>query len=121
MTLPVARLHRDAAPWGQGFPEPCFDGAFELVDSRVLKDPAPQIAVSEMADSSVNFVVRPWCNRTDYWAVKFDLTKAFKEQLEAGGCSIPFPQRDVHLHQAPAACGSSGWAPGHPSTAPLLQ
>lgn len=66
-------------------------------DSRVLKDPVPQIAVSEMADSSVNFVVRPWCNRMDYWAVKFDLTKALKEQLEAGGCSIPFPQRDVHM------------------------
>jgi small conductance mechanosensitive channel len=66
-------------------------------DERVLKDPAYQVAVSEMADSSVNFVVRPWCNTADYWALRFDLTRTFKEQLEAAGCSIPYPQRDVHL------------------------
>ena len=66
-------------------------------DERVLKDPAYQVAVSEMADSSVNFVVRPWCNAADYWALRFDLTRTFKEQLEAAGCSIPYPQRDVHL------------------------
>lgn len=68
-------------------------------DSRVLSDPAPRIAVSELADSSVNFVVRPWCKREDYWPVRFDLTRALKEELEKAGCSIPFPQRDVHLHQ----------------------
>lgn len=68
-------------------------------DERVLKDPAPTIAVSELGDSSVNIVVRPWCNRGDYWALRFDLTRAIKEQLEAAGCSIPFPQRDVHLHE----------------------
>jgi len=43
--------------------------------------------------------VRPWCNRGDYWALKFDLTRKLKEELEAAGCSIPFPQRDVHLFQ----------------------
>jgi len=68
-------------------------------DTRILGDPAPLIAVAELADSSVNFVVRPWCKRADYWDVKFDLTRAFKEQLEAAGCSIPFPQQDVHMHQ----------------------
>ena len=68
-------------------------------DERVLKDPEPLVAVSEMADSSVNFVVRPWCTKEDYWALRFDLTKKLKEELEAGGCSIPYPQQDVHMHQ----------------------
>jgi small conductance mechanosensitive channel len=69
-------------------------------DARVLKDPAPLIAVSELGDSSVNLVVRPWCTKEDYWALRFDLTRKIKEDLEAAGCSIPFPQTDVHLHQA---------------------
>jgi small conductance mechanosensitive channel len=64
---------------------------------KVLEDPAPQVEVVEMADSSVNFVVRPWCATGDYWRVYFDVTQRCKEQLEAAGCSIPFPQRDVHL------------------------
>jgi len=67
-------------------------------DARVLKDPAPLIAVSELGDSSVNLVVRPWCGKNDYWALRFDLTRKIKEELEAAGCSIPFPQTDVHLH-----------------------
>jgi small conductance mechanosensitive channel len=66
-------------------------------DARVLKDPAPVVAVSELGDSSVNLVVRPWCRKEDYWGLRFDLTRKFKEELEAAGCSIPFPQRDVHL------------------------
>ncbi|MGD2123290.1 MAG: mechanosensitive ion channel [Gemmatimonadota bacterium] len=64
---------------------------------KVLQDPAPQVEVVEMADSSVNFVVRPWAATADYWRVYFDVTQGCKEQLEAAGCSIPFPQRDVHL------------------------
>jgi small conductance mechanosensitive channel len=64
---------------------------------KVLKDPAPQVEVVEMADSSVNFIVRPWTATADYWRVYFDVTQGCKEQLEAAGCSIPFPQRDVHL------------------------
>ena len=68
-------------------------------DARVLKDPEPLVAVSEMADSSVNFVVRPWCTKEDYWAMRFDLTRKLKEELEAAGCSIPYPQQDVHMHQ----------------------
>jgi small conductance mechanosensitive channel len=67
-------------------------------DERVLKDPEPLIAVSEMADSSVNIVVRPWCKKEDYWGLRFDLTRRFKEEIEAAGCSIPYPQTDVHLH-----------------------
>jgi small conductance mechanosensitive channel len=69
-------------------------------DERVLADPAPVVAVSELADSSVNIVVRPWCTKEDYWNLRFDLTRAFKEQLEAAGCSIPYPQSDVHMFQA---------------------
>jgi small conductance mechanosensitive channel len=72
-------------------------------DSRVLADPAPQIAVSELADSSVNLVVRPWCKGEDYFDVKFDLTRRFKEELEGAGCSIPYPQRDVHIFEQQAA------------------
>jgi small conductance mechanosensitive channel len=70
-------------------------------DDRVLPDPEPVVAVSELADSSVNLVVRPWCKKEDYWGLRFDLTRRFKEELEAAGCSIPFPQTDVHLHQVP--------------------
>lgn len=69
-------------------------------DGRVFKDPAPVIAVSELGDSSVNLVVRPWCKKEDYWGLRFDLTRKMKEELEAAGCSIPFPQTDVHLHKA---------------------
>ncbi len=68
-------------------------------DERVLAEPAPQIAVSELADSSVNLVVRPWCQARDYWGLKFDLTHRLKLALEDGGCSIPYPQRDVHMFQ----------------------
>jgi small conductance mechanosensitive channel len=68
-------------------------------DSRVLEEPAPLVAVSELADSSVNFVVRPWCKKEDYWGLRFDLHRKFKEELEAAGCSIPYPQSDVHMHQ----------------------
>jgi small conductance mechanosensitive channel len=68
-------------------------------DSRVLKDPEPLVAVSELGDSSINLVVRPWCKREDYWALRFDLLETFKEKIEAAGCSFPFPQSDVHLFQ----------------------
>jgi small conductance mechanosensitive channel len=68
-------------------------------DTRVLSDPEPTVAVSELSDSSVNLVVRPWCQKEDYWGLRYDLIRRFKEELEQGGCSIPYPQRDVHLHQ----------------------
>lgn len=69
-------------------------------DERVLKDPAPVVAVSELADSSVNFVVRPWVKTPDYWAVYWDLTENIKAAFDANGISIPYPQQDVHMHQA---------------------
>ncbi|GAC39709.1 mechanosensitive ion channel family protein [Paraglaciecola psychrophila] len=68
-------------------------------DERILKDPEPKVAVSELADSSVNFVVRPWVASADYWAVKFDFTEAVKLRFDAEGISIPFPQMDVHVHK----------------------
>lgn len=68
-------------------------------DARVLADPAPVIAVHELADSSVNLVVRPWVKSADYWTARWDLTKALKETLERAGCTIPYPQRDVHIIQ----------------------
>jgi len=71
-------------------------------DARCLKDPAPQIAVSELGDSSVNFVVRPWVKAADYWGVFFDTQEAVKKRFDAEKVSIPFPQRDVHLFQANA-------------------
>ncbi len=66
----------------------------------VLKDPAPNIMLLELADSSVNFAVRPWCKTEDYWAVYSELLEQLKYNLEAGGCSFPYPQTDVHLYQA---------------------
>ncbi|MGD8983935.1 MAG: mechanosensitive ion channel [Desulfobacteraceae bacterium] len=66
-------------------------------DARILSDPAPQIAVAELADSSVNFVVRPWVKKEDYWGVKFDLTRKIKEAFDENGIEIPFPQRVVHM------------------------
>ncbi len=71
-------------------------------EPRALSDPESQVAVSELADSSVNIVVRVWVNAGDYWGVYFDLTKKLKEQLEADGLSIPFPQQDVHMHTVAA-------------------
>ncbi len=65
----------------------------------VLDEPKPDVEVAELGDSSVNFAVRPWCKTTDFWRVRFDLHRSLKEGLEEAGCTIPFPQRDVHLHQ----------------------
>jgi len=65
----------------------------------VLKDPAPSVVVVELGDSSVNFGVRPWVKVADYWAVYFDITEKVKLALDKNGITIPFPQRDVHMHQ----------------------
>ena len=74
----------------------------ELVaaDERILKDPEHTIAIGELADSSVNFVVRPWVNAADYWGVKFDFIEAVKLRFDEENISIPYPQSDVHMHQA---------------------
>jgi small conductance mechanosensitive channel len=66
-------------------------------DARILKNPAPTVAVYELGDSSVNFVVRPWVKPADYWDVYFDITAKLKTALESNGLTIPFPQRDIHI------------------------
>lgn len=68
-------------------------------ESRILPDPAPAIVVAELADNSVNFVVRVWVNAGDYWPVKFDLTEAVKLRFDEEGIGIPYPQRDVHIYE----------------------
>ena len=67
-------------------------------DARILKDPKPSIAVSALADSSVNLVCRPWVKPDDYWDVYFDTIENGKLEMEKRGITIPFPQRDVHLY-----------------------
>lgn len=74
----------------------------ELIDAdeRILKDPAPFLAVSALADSSVNLVVRVWVNAADYWGVNFDMHENVYNAFNKEGLNIPFPQMDVHVHQA---------------------
>jgi len=67
---------------------------------KVLEEPESIVWVMDLADSSVNFAVRPWVQAADYWQVRNELLEQIKTELEAAGCSIPFPQRDVHLHNA---------------------
>jgi small conductance mechanosensitive channel len=80
-----------------------IDKAFETIreviqaDERVHAEPAPMLAVGALADSSVNIIVRVWCDAGNYWPLKFDLTKGVKEALDKAGISIPFPQRTVHV------------------------
>lgn len=68
-------------------------------DSRILDNPAPTIAVAELADSSVNLIVRPWVKTADYWDVRLDLTERIKLTFDEKGISFPYPQQDVHMHQ----------------------
>jgi len=69
-------------------------------DNRILDDPAPTIAVLELADSSVNFAVRPWVKTTEYWDVFFEIQEKIKKRFDAEGIAIPFPQQDVHVYKA---------------------
>ena len=68
-------------------------------DERILKDREPFVAVSELADSSVNFAVRAWVNAPDYWGVYFDMNEKIYNTFSMENISIPFPQMDLHLHQ----------------------
>jgi small conductance mechanosensitive channel len=65
---------------------------------RVLNEPEPVVRLHELADSSVNFVARPWVRSEDYWEVYWDVTREVKLRFDREGISIPFPQRDVHVH-----------------------
>ena len=66
-------------------------------EKRILKDPKPQVAVAELADSSVNFIFRPWVKRTDYLPVYYSLLEEVKKRFDKEGISIPYPQSDVHI------------------------
>jgi len=68
-------------------------------DKRILQEPAPTVAVDELADSSVNFVVRPWVKKEDYWDVRFAMMEQIKMVFDKNGISIPYPQQDVHMHE----------------------
>jgi small conductance mechanosensitive channel len=86
-----------------------MDDAMKIVmdtlkkDERVLEDPEPMTAVSELADSSVNLTVRAWCKREDFWNLTFDLNKKIKQSFDKKGISIPYPQRDLHIINGDAA------------------
>ncbi len=89
----------------------------------ILADPEPMVRMHQLADSSVNFIVRPWAKTTDYWTVYWDITEAVKTEFDAQGISIPFPQSDVHLIPAdpasgdqPAPAGGAGGRTGPPSS-----
>jgi small conductance mechanosensitive channel len=68
-------------------------------NKNVLKDPTPNVAVANLGDSSVDLLIRPWVNTSDYWAAKWEITKQIKEAFDKEKISIPFPQRDIHLYQ----------------------
>jgi Small-conductance mechanosensitive channel len=68
-------------------------------DERIHSDPEPFVAVSNLGASSVDITIRVWCDAANFWPVSFALPKAVKEAFDKNGVSIPFPQRDVHMHQ----------------------
>ncbi|MFT7178812.1 MAG: small conductance mechanosensitive channel [Oceanospirillaceae bacterium] len=68
-------------------------------DERILAEPVATVAVAELAENSVNFVVRPWVNSADYWAVRWHLIRQIKLSFDENGISIPYPQQDIHIHQ----------------------
>jgi len=72
-------------------------------DERILPEPAPFVGVVELADSSVNFAVRPWVNAADWWPTRCDLQETIKKRFDKEGISIPFPQQDVWMHQVDQA------------------
>jgi len=83
--------------------------ALELMqgDRRILKEPAPQVLVTELADSSVNLTLRMWAASTDYWDVRFDLTRSIKLEFDVRGIEIPFPQTVVHVARGEEDSGST--------------
>ena len=89
---------------------------------RILKDPEPVVSVHELADSSVNFVCRPWVKTADYWDVYWDLTRTVKQRFDEAGVSIPFPQRDVHVYNAlPQSSAPEPAKSETPGRAPAVQ
>jgi small conductance mechanosensitive channel len=79
---------------------------------KVLEDPEPMVKLHELADSSVNFIVRPWVKTDDYWDVYWDVTREVKMRFDREGIGIPFPQRDVHIYEERLADRTGGDTPG---------
>jgi len=75
----------------------------EILDNNqyVLKDPNYTVGLSELASSSINFVVRPWVKTADYWTARFEILEQIKNALDAANIEIPFPQMDIHVKQLP--------------------
>ena len=71
-------------------------------DERILAEPAPNIRVGALGESSIDLIVRPWVKSADYWDVYWDLTEKIKKRLDREGITIPFPQRGVHLYRSEA-------------------
>lgn len=88
-----------------------------LAHPLVMSDPAPMIRVHELADSSVNFICRPWTRTTDYWTLYWDLMRQVKENFDAAGISIPYPQQDVYMHQVAAPAQEAASRPAPPAKA----
>ena len=82
--------------------------ATAAADARVLAEPAPMIAVSALADSSVNFTMRLWTATENYWPLYFDMLEAVKNRFDKAGITIPFPQQDLHLFPVPGAQTPAG-------------
>jgi small conductance mechanosensitive channel len=74
-----------------------------VAESRVLEEPAPVVATSDFGDTSIRLVVRPWCRSEDYWALRFELPERVKDAIEAAGCSLPCPQRQIVLNPPASA------------------
>ncbi len=85
-------------------------------EKRVLQDPAPKIAVHELADSSVNLICRPWVNKEDYWELYWELHEKVKQEFDKAGISIPFPQRDVHMYHVDSLPASKATSAAKPAS-----
>lgn len=110
--ITAEEIRRVDMVFGIGYEDdiPCAEEVLARIMSEhplVLDDPAPIIKLSNLGDSSVDFIVRPWCRTDDYWDVKFDVTRQVKLAFDEEGISIPFPQRDVHLHTVGADVGAN--------------
>ena len=81
--------------------------ALEKHSDRILKDPAPMVLLVELGASSVDFAIRPWCQSEDYWTLRGELMATIKAELETAGCSIPFPQQDMHVYQHDVGAASA--------------
>ena len=115
---PIIRFN--TAMTGYSLVEKTRDTLMELIkaDDRILKDPEPFVALSELGDSSVNFVVRVWVEAGDYWGVYFDMNENVYNKFNEVGLNIPFPQMDIHVQNTLGGNGSALKSNQSPKSAP---